>query len=490
MWHIDDNVLFTRRFTIKIAVVNTNDLKGGAAKAAYRLHQGFLELGLESNMVVQDKKSDDPTVLGPRGVGDKVVARLRAFLDQLPLAAYPRRSGDLFSPAWVPFSPVVGRLQRLKPDITHLHWVQKGMLSINDWKRLPGPLVWTLHDMWAFTGGDHYDCDQKCFTRQCGNCAALGSGREHDLSRRLWRQKETAWKNLPLTLVTPSRWLGEQVQRSSLLGDRPLHVIPNGIDTEMYRPLSKSQARSMLKLSSDRKWLLLSGLDLNDDPRKGLDLLTETLNRLAARRSDLGLLIAGVSWSPRQFPHQLETRFLGKLEDDLSLVLAYNAADVALLPSRQENFSNVMVEAMACGVPVAGFHIGGNPDMITPGETGVLAPPFDTQALATGIEQLLSRPEALQQISAQARKRAIECCSLPRVAQRYYELFASLEDFHASGRPQKVSHRPHAASFDKSGLYPAAPPAVASGASAVASWEFTNTSRVELDKAKPHLHSS
>ncbi len=441
-------------------------------------------------MVVQDKKSDDPTVLGPRNAGEKAVTRLRTFLDQLPLAAYPHRSGAMFSPAWVPFSPVLGRLRRLAPDIIHLHWVQKGMLSINDWKKLPGPIVWTLHDMWAFTGGDHYACDQQCFTQQCGHCTALGSQRKYDLSRRIWRQKAAAWEQVPLTLVTPSRWLGEQAQRSSLLGNRPLHVIPNGIDTELYRPLPKDQARSLLKLSSDRKWLLLSGLDLNEDPRKGLDLLTETVNQLASRLPNLGLLIAGASWSPRQFPQGLECRFLGKLEDDLSLVVAYNAADLVLLPSRQENFSNAMVEAMACGVPVAGFHIGGNPDMIIPGETGVLAPPFDTKALANGIEQLLSRPEALRQCSLQARKRAIELCSLPQVAQRYYELFASLEDLHASGHTQKVSHHPRTTSYARSGLRAASSLAVEGSSSAVGSGQSPNRSDVQLDQTGHNLHAN
>ncbi|NNM55468.1 MAG: glycosyltransferase [Spirochaetales bacterium] len=439
-------------------------------------------------MLVQDKKSDDPTVLGPRSAGEKAVIRLRTFLDQLPLAAYPHRGSAMFSPAWVPFSPVLGRLRKLAPDIIHLHWVQKGMLSINDWKKLPGPIVWTLHDMWAFTGGDHYDCDQQCFTRQCGHCTALGSKRNHDLSQRIWRQKQAAWRQVPLTLVTPSRWLGEQAKRSSLLGDRPLHVIPNGIDTELYRPVPKDQARSLLKLSAERKWLLLSGLDLNEDPRKGFDLLTETLNLLASRRSDLGLLIAGASWSPHQFLQGLECRFLGKLEDDLSLVLAYNAADLVLLPSRQENFSNAMVEAMACGVPVAGFHIGGNPDMIIPGETGVLAPPFDTKALASGIEKLLSHPEALRQIAHQARNRAVEVCSLPQVAQRYYELFASLEDFHASGHTQKVSYLPHAPSYAEPGLCAAAPPACAGSSSTMGSGESPNGSRVQLDQGST-LHA-
>ncbi len=395
----------------------------------------------------------------------------------------------MFSPAWVPFSPVIKQLKNFEPDLVHLHWVQKGMLSIKDWKKLPGPIVWTLHDMWAFTGGDHYDCEQRCYTRQCGHCTNLGSSREHDLSHRIWKQKKAAWKNVPLTIVTPSHWLGEQVRQSSLLGERPLHIIPNGLDTEFYRPLPKAQARSLLNLEAERPWILLSGLDLNEDPRKGFDLLTEMLQFLASKHSRLGVLIAGASWSPRQLPAGLDYKFLGKLEDELSLVLAYNAADVVVLPSRQENFSNAMVEAMACGVPVAGFDIGGNPDMIVPGETGVLAPPFDTKALAGEVDKLLSHPEALRRLSSQARERAVAMCSLPKVAQRYHEVFAAVEDSYVPGQLQKFS-RVTPGTSRHSELFSEAAPDSSTGVSALGTRDCPQTSCPELTKSEHSLHSN
>ena len=160
---------------MKILIVNTYDIKGGAARAAYRLHRALLSLGIDSQMLVQMKFSDDYTVIWPETKIQKGLALLRPFLDSIPVMFYKKRTKTLFSPAWLPFSNVVKQINQINPDIVHLHWICGGMLKIEKIAQIKAPIVWSLHDMWAFTGGCHYDEGCGGYKKSCENCKVLNS---------------------------------------------------------------------------------------------------------------------------------------------------------------------------------------------------------------------------------------------------------------------------------------------------------------------------
>jgi glycosyltransferase involved in cell wall biosynthesis len=414
---------------MKIASLSTFDNQGGAARAAYRLHQGLNQIDVESWILSQSKFSQDPKVIGAKtssGI-EQIKTGLRLTLDQLPLKRYGKKDRQLFSPHWLP-SKVIEQVAQLNPDLINLHWVSAGYLKIETIAKFKQPLVWTLHDMWSFTGGCHYNQSCNKFTAACGACPLLGSDKEEDLSRQIWQRKHKAWQDLNLTVVTPSQWLGENAQASSLFGDRRVEVIPYGLDTETYRPIEQKTARALLKLPQDKQLLLFLSLNATSDKRKGFHLLQPALQQLKQSdwQSKLELMVVGASKPEKPLELGFKGHYLGTLQDDLTLALAYSAADVFVAPSLQDNLPNTVLEAIACGTPCVAFDIGGMPDMIEHKQNGYLAQPLAIDDLARGISWTIEDPLRRQQLSQRARTKAEQEFALKIQAQRYQALYQEI----------------------------------------------------------------
>ncbi len=219
---------------MNILLINNSDLSGGASRAAYRLHKGLQGIGAISQMLVQEKYSDDKTVLAPELRISQGIARSKLTFDALLLKFYRQRSQTTFSLQWLP-DKVIPKVTEIDPDIINLHWINGAFMQIETIAKLKRPVVWTIHDMWAFTGGCHYsgECDR--YIANCGACPQLGSDHRWDLSHWIWQRKTKAWKDLNLTIVSPSNWLAKCARSSSLLKDLRIEVIPNGLDTQMYK---------------------------------------------------------------------------------------------------------------------------------------------------------------------------------------------------------------------------------------------------------------
>lgn len=410
---------------MKVLIFNESDIDGGAARAAYRLHQGLQNTAVQSQMVVRAKFSGDRTVFPQK----TMLTKLGPPMEGLPLRLYRSRSPSLFSTQWFPDS-AVATVRRLSPDVINLHWICNGYLNIQTLPRLNTPIVWTVHDMWPFTGGCHYTGDCQRYIESCGACPQLDSHRSQDLSRWVWQRKAKAWKTLNLTLVSPSRWMAQQIQASSLFQDVPVEIFPNGIDLQCYQPREKSIVRNLLNLPTDKLLILFGAGGGTSDSRKGFPLLTAALQRLGQTewRTRINLVIFG--GLPPEKPLELgfPVHYMGKLNDDLSLALVYAAADVFVAPSVQENLSNTVVEAIACGTPCVAFNIGGMPDLIEHQQNGYLVKPYDVEDLTQGIVWVLKHPERHQNLQKCARKKAEEDFSQRLQAQRYSTLFARLAD--------------------------------------------------------------
>jgi len=175
---------------MKILHVNALDTKGGAARASYRLHRALLDKNVDSHMLVLEKSSDDFTVIGPTSKLKQVINNLRPYVDYLPLKLYKNRKKMSFSPSWLPFSRVVSKINDLKPDVVHLHWIAGGMMTIEEIGKIEAPIVWSLHDNWAFTGGCHINLECDKYKEKCHTCPVLGSLKENDLSRKVFRRKK------------------------------------------------------------------------------------------------------------------------------------------------------------------------------------------------------------------------------------------------------------------------------------------------------------
>ncbi|BAY42991.1 group 1 glycosyl transferase [Scytonema sp. HK-05] len=412
---------------MKVLHISTSDTNGGAARATYRLHKGLQNINVNSQMLVQEKYSDDTTVLAPKIRLSQGIARAKLTFDVLPLKLYSQRDKTTFSLQWLP-DGVIPKVTQIDPDIINLHWMSGGFIQIETIAKLPRPLVWTLHDMWAFTGGCHYsgECDR--YTKSCGTCPLLKSSKDWDLSRWVWQRKAKAWRDLNLTIVTPSSWLAKCASSSSLFRDSRIEVIPNGIDTQSYKPINQYVAREILNLPQDKQLILFGSLQTTSEQRKGFHFLQPALQELSKSgwKDRLELVIFGVSKleSPPDFG--LKANYLGTFNDDLSLALIYSAADVLVLPSIQDNLPNMVMEAIACGTPCVAFKIGGMPDMIEHHKNGYLAQPFHVEDLAQGIAWVLENPDRYQKLSHRAREKAEKEFTLEIQVLRYLDIYFNL----------------------------------------------------------------
>jgi glycosyltransferase involved in cell wall biosynthesis len=412
---------------MNVTLLSIADGKWGGARAAYRLLQGLGNIQINAQMLVQSKFTADPRVIGPDQKLGRVIAKVRSSIDGLPLSQYPNRQTPDFSCQWLP-DRLAPQLAHLKPDILNLHWACAGYLQVETLARLPYPLVWTLHDMWAFTGGCHYNqtCDN--YTYICGACPQLGSTDPQDLSHWVWQRKQRAYAHANLTIVTPSHWLADCARRSSLLQDCRIEVIANGIDLSQYCPQAKPDARQQLGLPTDKKLILFGAINAESDLRKGFQFLQPALKALNQMgwAEQVELVVFGAK-APSQTPNLgFPTHYLGSLNTETALAQAYAAADVFVAPSVQDNLPNTVLEALACGTPAVAFGVGGMPDLIEHQRQGYLAQSFDTADLAQGIAWVLADSSRQQQLGQAARRKAEQHFDVNQQAQRYYALFAEL----------------------------------------------------------------
>jgi glycosyltransferase involved in cell wall biosynthesis len=417
---------------LKIAHVNTHDISGGAAIAAYRLHTGLRQMGQESIMFVDRWCGDDFSIVKFQSPSDLVNRLLRHFRYERLSRTFNRYRAT--TPEGLDFfsddrSPYGGSVQKQLPvcDVINLHWIAEFIDYISFFSRVPRhtPIVWTLHDMNPFTGGCHYDAGCGRYNQGCGECPQLGSSFSNDLSRRIWKRKEKAYRHLSsngLTFIALNRWMADEIKSSTLLNRFPVRMIPNGVDTEIFQPIDKLIARKALNIPHEKKIILFSAGNIKNR-RKGLYLLQNGLSALE-ETDQIFLLSVGGGASSVDLP--IESLHIGPAQNDRFLSLLYNAADLYVIPSVQDNLPNTVLESMACGTPVIGFNVGGIPDMVRCGKTGYLVKPYETKALGAAISSMLKNTEKMNHMAQECRRVVLEHYTLERQAVQYIALYEEL----------------------------------------------------------------
>jgi glycosyltransferase involved in cell wall biosynthesis len=406
---------------MKVLHLSTSDIEGGAARAAYRLHQGLQTVGVTSQMLVRAKDSVDRAVVSEK----TLLTKLGPTSSGWPLKLYPKRDRTMFSTQWFP-DAITPNIKQINPDIINLHWICNGFLQIETLAKFNKLLFWTLHDMWSFTGGCHYagECDR--YTNSCGICPQLKSNKNWDLSHWIWQRKNRAWKDCNLTIVSPSNWLAECAKSSSLFKNLQVKVIPHGIDLEKYKPIDLQVARKLLNLPQDKQ-LVLFGASPGTigDRRKGFYLLQPALQHLSQSgwQDKLELVVFGSSKPDNAVDLGFRTHYLGEFHDDISLALIYSSADVMVVPSTQEAFGQTASESLACGTPVTAFAATGLKDIVDHKQNGYLAKPFDVEDLAQGIAWVLEVGDRHKKLCLGAREKAEREYSLELQARRYQSLY-------------------------------------------------------------------
>lgn len=372
---------------MKVLLVSAADAGGGAFIAARRLHQALLRNGIDSTLLVAKKTVDDESVIGPSGNVPHTWADIRHYLS-LPL----HRLHKTDNPSLHSFNVVPSALHKIinamDVDVVNLHWVNREMMSIADIGKIRKPVVWTLHDMWPLLGTAHYPD----FSDDLVKAPAIHG--YVDLDEWMYARKARHWANLDITFVGPSQWMAANVEHSRLFASAAVTTIANPVDTQVYRLHDRAAAREMLGLDPQKRYILFGAFTGAGDIRKGFPYLHQALQHLSpGDHPDLELLVmgggSGTSRMIEDIPFKVS--LLGRLHDDVSLQMVYNAADVFVTPSLADNLPNTIVESLSCGTPVVAFAgIGGIADMVRHRENGYLAEPRNARDLAEGIAWALS----------------------------------------------------------------------------------------------------
>lgn len=408
---------------MKILHINTHELFGGAARAAYRLHKGLNKHGINSQILVQYKQSDENStlVLGQTFFNRLIEKIFRS--SYIRYFSYRYKPQSIFSINRVMPSELIKNIKNINPDIIHLHWITDQFINLHDLIKLNKPIIWTLHDEWAITGGCHIN--HRCFKfhKQCEACPVINSHKRRDLSYQQFNLKKDIYTQIPDMIFNGvSKWTAQQIKQSKAIANHQVVNLPNTIDIDLYKPVNKNIAREILNFEIDKQIILFGAVSSTSDSNKGFDLLIKALQLLPEDKYQL--LIFGSSIIEDKFK-TLNAKSIGSLHDDYTLKILYSAANVMVVPSRQENLSNTIMESLSCGTPVVAFDIGGNSDMIEHQTNGYLVKAFDCADLALGIEWVIDNPE-YEQLAYNARKKIVDNFSEQVVIPKYIELYKNL----------------------------------------------------------------
>lgn len=410
---------------MRVSILSFADT-GGAGAACYRLYKG---LGQSSRclptLIVRNKGKNDSTVRTAVAPRDTFTSLLKDGIKMLN-----RKAGGGAVPGIVrniAGDSFAGRVLSVsRPELVNLHWLGDDFFPLNQVAKLKVPVVWTLHDMWTFTGGCHYSSSCSGFQNSCGNCPYHQKKPQKDRTRRDCIEKKRLLEASGHVFVAPSRWLASNAAQSSILNHSRIEVIPNAIDTDTFHPVNKSSARDVLGLPKDKKLLLFGASGGTNDPRKGYDLLERALNEISCNSGmkDVEMVVFGREFvkSGCRFP----VHFLGEIVDEKMLTVVYSAADAMVIPSRHDNLPNTALESLSCGLPIIAFRVGGLTEIVKEQVNGFLCSEVTSDSLAEVILQVIQDDEILERLRPSSRDDAVTRYDLRVQADAYCELFEEL----------------------------------------------------------------
>ncbi len=403
-----------------IVFISTFESKGGAARAMERLAMALREEGLKVEIISAFGKTKSLSV------GHKLQFYFNFILERLRVFHSVKDREYLYQYSnGRPGLPLHLHPKVRSADIVHLHWINFGLLSIKGISKLASekPLVWTLHDMWAFTGGCHYAFDCEGYQQNCETCFYLNNERSRSSEKTL-QSKKNEWEDKNMLITAPSKWLYDLARESPVLKGKQVQKVGYTVDTNRFTVIETSDLRSKWGISSNSTVILAGAMDLNDK-RKGFTLLLESLEMMRDVTDNLELLVFGKTTELKL--DGVKITDLGFINDEQDLVEIYNIASVFTLPSIQDNLPNMVLESMACGTPVVAFESGGVVDMIEHLETGYIAQKGDASDFAKGISLALNLVKSEQdkvRISTSIKAKYDKDLVVGQMVKLYRELLA------------------------------------------------------------------
>lgn len=413
---------------MRVLIINTSEKNGGAAVASNRLMNALNNNGVKARMLVRDKETDEITV---SPVGHHWITQWAFLWERLCIFFHLHFSRKhLFEVDIANAGIDVTRTRYFKEaDIIHLEWINQGYLSLKGIRKILDsgkPVVWTMHDMWPATAICHYTRGCKKYQTACRNCQLLpGGGSSNDLSAKVWRAKHKVIHNHNIHFVACSRWLQRKASVSGLFHHQTVTAIPNPINSHLFFPEDKKEARKRIGLPAGKRIILFVSQKVTDE-RKGMAYLADALQKMidVDPTTTETTVVAILGGHGEEIADQLPLQAypLGYVSDDKTIVDVYNCADAFVLPSLEDNLPNTIMEAMACGVPCVGFNVGGIPEMIDHKKTGYVAKERDSEDLAQGILWVLE-PVNKKMLAKNSVDKVQKNYSEHAVAMRYIDVY-------------------------------------------------------------------
>ena len=419
---------------MKVVIINTFESSGGAAIAANRLSKALNKSGIDAKMLVRDKQTEDSNATPfNRSFLLKLLSRFFFYFERFYILIHNNFSKkNLFAVSIANTGNDISRSKLIKEaDIIHLHWINQGFLSIKSIKKLVAlnkPIIWTMHDQWPYTGICHYTGGCNKFLDTCLDCPMLKYPKKLDLSYKIFRKKEEIYKTKAFTFVGCSKWIATEAEKSKLCHGAKIVSIPNPIDITVYNKAEKENARKSLNLPVDKKLVLFGACKVTDE-RKGFEYMKKACdilyNRKLLPKEDVTIVIFGGKSEEIESLLPYHIHNAGYIKDIRTMTNLYNAADLFVIPSLEDNLPNTIMESMACGTPCVGFNTGGIPEMIDHLQNGYVAEYKNEDDLAKGINWVLNEAD-YSALSDNARKKVVENYREDIVAEKYIGLYNSL----------------------------------------------------------------
>ncbi len=404
---------------MKVSHINFSDLSGGASIAANRICKALKTLSLETELRVQKKYSslDYVHILNSRSHDfyTSIIRKLEFLLSKFLFI-----SKETFSIS-MHFSNAHKKINNLSSDLIHLHWINGGMLSIKDISRIQKPLVWTLHDMWAFSGPRHYYLDSELSA--ISGIHTKVTFFEKSLAKAIYNKKTSSWR-YPIHIVAPSQWMADHAKKSLLMKNWPISVIKNPIDTEQWVPENQDVSRDFFKLPQKKSLILFGAAGGIEDQRKGFTYLKNALKKIG-QNDDIELVMYGGTKLDLSLGLNIKIHNMGYISDPHKLKKLYSACNVLVVPSIQDNLPNTAIESLACSTPVVAFNLCGMPDLILHKKTGYLAEAFNSDDLMNGINWAINL-EISDKVKEHCRNYAVENFSLEVIGKKYIKLYEKI----------------------------------------------------------------
>lgn len=372
---------------MKVLHVSYLDGSGGAHIAARRICEAQREYGIDATMLVNSKSSSKTFV---REVSFKrKIYNMFANVTGQKVAGLQKKSSNLILHSLNIFpSKLYHLINSSDCDVVNLHWINAEFMRIEDLRKINKPIVWTLHDMWPFSGAEHYD-DLEYPERYISGYTKSNRPKHYqgpDFDLTLFNRKKKCYP-VQMHIVSPSNWMKGCAEKSCLFEHYTHAVIPNTLNNNIFKPVSKKYSRELLNLPMDKKLVLFGAFNSKDDPRKGFRFVREAIDLLnhQSLNDDIEFVIYGSEQRDAEVFGNIKAHFIGKFSDEIALSTIYNAVDVFVAPSMQDNLPNTVLEALACGTPTVAFDIGGISDLVKHGVTGFLTKPFDVTEFTNNI---------------------------------------------------------------------------------------------------------